>query len=240
MAQGVITRQELAALARDRGRVYGWLSPIYLRSPGEDFVLRLRDTNFLKVLSSLSQRQDLPAEMRDGLGEMEDFARSSRQGALEEVLKDLRLDYTRLFRGVKRTYSPPPPYESVYLEGQRVMDSSTARVSKEYREAGVAMGDVGKGEPPDHVGFELDFMRHLCTEEGTAWETGSDDQGSSYLGKERKFLREHLRVWVPRFCDAVMGATDRGFYLGLARTTKAFIIFEDDKIDQLVEASRAF
>ncbi|MFQ6126871.1 MAG: molecular chaperone [Candidatus Heimdallarchaeota archaeon] len=234
MLNELITASQLSELADARSKIYGWLSSIYLKIPDRNFVKILMGKNFNVHLASLSHSADLPEEMRDGIKIVEDFIERSKDKSLEELRDGLAVEHTRLFRGVKRLYGPPPPYESVYVEKGLVMGESTAKVKKKYAEAGISLADDLKGEPPDYIGFELDFIRYLCSEEAEAWRESRRDVALKYLNMESRFLYEHLMRWVPKFCDIVVDETKLDFYRGMAKITKGFIDFDYSRADAFI------
>lgn len=238
MSDEPITTPQFSKLAKARSKIYGLLSSIYLKIPDSDFVNKLMDKNFSAHLVSLVNSTDIPKEMRDGAKIVKGFIEKSKDISSEGLCNDLSVEYTRLFRGVKRSYGPPPPYESVYVDKGLVMGESTAKVKEKYGKAGVSLSNNFKGEPPDHIGFELNFMRHLCEEEAEAWENSRRDAALGYLDMESGFLREHLTKWVPMFCDTIVDKTKLDFYRGVAKITKGFIVFDHDRINALIGTAK--
>jgi len=210
----------------------------YLRIPDLNFVEKMTDENLSARLAALACPTDIPNDMSDGSKIIEGFIKVSKNKSPEKICSDLSVEYTRLFRGVKRSYGPPPPYESVYVEKGLVMGESTAEVKKKYTEAGVALANNLKGEPPDHIGLELDFMRHLCGEEADAWGGGKKDMALKHLDMENAFLREHLVKWIPKFCDIIVKETKLDFYRGLARLTKGFIKYDMEQLDSIIDMAK--
>jgi TorA maturation chaperone TorD len=238
MLNELITASQLSELAEARSKIYGLLSSIYLKIPNRDFVKILVDKNFNMHMVSLSHSANLPREMKDGVKIVEGFIERSKDKSLEELRNALAVEYARLFRGVKRFYSPPPPYESVYIDKGLVMGESTVKVKKKYAEAGVSLTNNFKGEPPDHIGFELNFMRHLCSEEAGAWRRDLQNVALKYLDMESRFLHEHLTRWVPKFCDVVVDEAELDFYRGMAKITKGFISFDRDRVDVFISMTK--
>ncbi|MBI4331932.1 MAG: molecular chaperone TorD family protein [Chloroflexi bacterium] len=82
---------------------------------------------------------------------------------------DLKLEYTRLFRGPVKAAAYP--YESMNVEGE-VMAKSTLSVLDCYREVGVAVSE-SFNDLPDHITVELEFVRYLCLKEMAAIKGGN-------------------------------------------------------------------
>ncbi|MBI2851115.1 MAG: molecular chaperone TorD family protein [Chloroflexi bacterium] len=150
-------------------------------------------------------------------------------------IANLAAEFTRLFRGLSRFNSPPPPYESVYVDGGALYGSSTSDVINRFRQFGLAVQD---NEPPDHVAFELDFMAFLCEQERSCWETGGS--GQQWLQEESSYLNEHLIRWVPEFCQKTREFDKTGFYHALADITEGWIRYDQVVINDLsMTASRS-
>src|SRR3989339_1175084 len=187
-----VTRQQLAQIASSRARIYGMLSAIYSGLPGERMV------KLFLVWYSPEQvtGEVLPPGMAQGFKKI--YGWLEKHGGEPSACALLETEFTRLFRGLDREKSPPPPYESVYLDRGLLYGPSTQDVAERYRCYQIA----GKnGEPPDHISLELDFMRLLCEKEALAWQTG--ESADPLVAEEKKFLEEHLARWLPEFCEAV-------------------------------------
>jgi TorA maturation chaperone TorD len=207
--------EQRATLASCRSRVYGILAAAYNRPPDRSLADRLARLD--------TSGRDCPAELREGIDLIEAFSRACRARPAREVATELAVEGTRLFRGVKPGYGPPPPYECVYAgpEGQPQMQA-TAAVARSYAEAGVGLPE-GLGERPDYIGLELDFMRLLTEKEARAWAEGKPDEAARIAEQERSFLEEHLARWVPRFCGLMGEASRLDYYRGIARMTGRFV-----------------
>jgi TorA maturation chaperone TorD len=179
--------------------------------------------------------QDLPKDMREGLRLIEGFIRDSQAKPVDELRTELGVERTRLLRGVKPGYGPPPPYESVYVGSDRqpLMQASVA-VRQIYAEAGVELPEEVRDQP-DFIGFELDFMRHLAEKEATAWTDADREQALRFLEQERAFLEEHITRWIPRFCEVMAQEARLDFYRGIARMTKGFVLDEAKKVAEFIE-----
>ena len=182
---------------RDRSRVYAFLSALCLYQPNPEFI-----ENSRRVSQAL---KDFP-----GMDRVHGFFRENEDKPPEEVTKGLIGSFTRIFRST----SPPviPPYESIY-RGEKLYGESTMSVLKEYRSFGLELDEDFKGEPPDYLGFELDFMRFLCEKEAEAFESGDLRTLQTILEAEIRFLEEHLLTWIHMFHD-VVSRFDDGFYQG--------------------------
>ena len=230
-----MSAEEWAALAASRSRVYGFLGAVYNRLPDDQFAESLSGQDLAGFLSSLAGMDGLHEDMREGARLIERFIQTSGGKAVDELRTELAVERTRLLRGVKPGYSPPPPYESIYLDldQQPLMQTSVA-VMRAYAEAKAVLPEEVHDQP-DFIGFELDFMRHLCLKESEAWKRDDRDQALEYLEKEWSFLNEHITRWVPRFCDVMEKEARLDFYRGIARITKGFVLDEAQKVAECLE-----
>ena len=80
---------------------------------------------------------------------------------------------------------------------------------------------------PDHVATELGFMAHLASQEAEA----QPRDALAWLDRERAFLRDHLVVWLPRFCQRVREASRHPFYSALAELTVTFVNLDMEWIE---------
>jgi len=142
----------------------------------------------------------------------------------EQALRTLEIEYNRLFVGPGRPQAPP--YESVYRDSRGLVMGPAAReVERRYAEAGLAL-EPDYHDLPDHVATELGFMAYLATQEAEA--QGEDTL--AWLDRERTFLRDHLTVWLPRFCQRVWETSQHPFYAALAELTMTFVSLDAERL----------
>jgi TorA maturation chaperone TorD len=187
---------------------------------------RILDNNYEAFQASLNDLVETPILISEGLREIRAFIDSSKDTPLQSLQKDLSVEYTRLFRGIKRFYGPPPPYESVYSGEGVLMGDISVIVQSEYAEVGLKVPNHLKGEMPDHIGFELDYLRYLCEEESKSFKNEKIVDGISLKEKQIKFLFEHVGKWVPRFIENALEHATSGFYKGVLMLTKGFVMVE--------------
>jgi len=143
----------------------------------------------------------------------------------EQALRELEIEYNRLFVGPGHPQNPP--YESVQRHPRGlVLETVVQDVARQYAQAGLGMA-VDYHDLPDHVATELGFMAYLAIQEAEA----NDGEGKVWVERERGFLRDHLSTWLPRFCRQVWETSRHPFYAALAQLTSAFVSLD---IQQLV------
>ncbi|MEE8470837.1 MAG: molecular chaperone TorD family protein [Dehalococcoidia bacterium] len=222
---------DLGELAQKRTQVYRILSAAFA-APADEVLL---NTVRLWVTGEEEQaaEQSLTERMRGGLGKIRAWFEEEQHESLENQLAALSPEFVRLFRGVRRGLSPPPPYESVYVDSGFVHGPSTDQVKREYQQFNLTGHD---GEPPDHLALELDFMRFLCEKEAEAWQ--NDQLPRDLLEAEQRFLDEHLARWVPAFCANIRESCRTGFYSGVADVTEDWICCDQETVTGLTHTGK--
>jgi TorA maturation chaperone TorD len=203
-----------------RRNFYALLYRMYLEPPPREFVDDLMNERF--YLSDLISDE----ELSEGFKLLREFVGKYKDKSIDELHKDLVGEYTRLFIGPHRL--PVQPYESWWVDG-KLMSESLLKVKQVYRKAGIAKAKE-YAEPEDHIAFELRFMHYLCEEELSA---DTEERIAECLNMQKEYLKDHLLIWVPDFCDALTEIAD--FYKGIARLTKGFILLEEAVIEELLE-----
>lgn len=214
-------------LALSRARVYGILAAIYSKPVGDAELDVFRQ--WWRILVALPEG-NLPELIRCGLGKIQSWLEDDNSNTLNEREATLQSEFMRLFRGLRRGSSPPPPYESVYVDGGSLYGPSTDRVGQKYQQFNLR---IENNEPPDHLAFELDFMRFLCEKEAEARSSGQAVH--DWLAEEEDFLREHLAPWLPAFCEGIRKSCETLFYSGTADITEGWICCEQEVIKGLIE-----
>lgn len=131
------------------------------------------------------------------------------RAARDADVEHLRQEFTRLFRGVSRTRSPKPPYESLYRDDQ-LYSSTTTEVRRGYLAAGLDVEDAAGNEPPDHLGIELQFLAALC--EFAADPENAELPPDRARDAQEWFLDEHLLTWIVGLRGQVLQADAPAFY----------------------------
>lgn len=215
----------LAAVAEDRGRVYGLLA-VGFHEPGPDLATALGNGSYVSDLREALGWLGRDAEpfeplLRDLAGVAADTGPDHvgcQEGA-GSALQDLKVEYTRLFVGPGPAVAAP--YESVYLDGTAkgqpgtVMGESTLAVQREYDREGLQLSPDHR-DLPDHVAVELEFLYYLCNAEAEAWRRGDPDEARRLRNRQREFLGRHLSRWLPELADRVARGSRHPFYRTLA------------------------
>lgn len=227
-----IISSEMQKNSQDRSKVYMLLSRFFLKKPDRELLIKLQDKNFLKHIKNSTPK--IEEEFGGALKLIEKFIRSSKNIPEEKIIEDLSVEFTRLFRGIKVGYSPPPPYESIYMGEGKIMGDTTSEIMEIYEEAGIGMMELFEG-PPDYIGTELKFSSLICFKESEAWGKNQYDESLKFLNIEFKFLNNHACRWIPNFCSLMEKEAKSEFYKGIAGLTKAFLTMDRKQVQTVLE-----
>lgn len=178
--------------------------------------------SFLEFLSSGEHQYDA------SLSEMEQTISDSINSNLD--LKVMANEYHLLFLAGQALETAP--YETEYLTGEIfVKTRDLADIMGFYRAFGLDLSSDLK-DRPDHISVELQFMAMLYIKEAYAWDTDSTERVEVCMDARKKFLKEHLGMWMPPFCSSIESKTGVEFYAMLAKLALNFLKneFEDNKI----------
>lgn len=167
------------------------------------------------------------ARLDDGLT---GFARQMGEAYAALPLQDLLVDYTRLFVGPVQAAAKP--YASVWLrrgENQLMTEVSEA-VRAMYAEGGFELADDFQ-ELPDHAAAELEFLYLLIHRGNVARWSGDAPVLQQVEALRRRFLEQHLGLWLGPFLLAMHDAAQTPFYEALAEATEAFVRAEARRAD---------
>jgi TorA maturation chaperone TorD len=199
-----------------QGEVYGFLAGLFASNlEGEALQGLLAQADRIPGSGLVGPAAELLEQLR---------AESDREGLEARLARE----HTRLFRGVREGYGPPPPYESLWREGQ-LMGDGTIDVAKAYIQTGFRPDP--RWGPCDHLVDELHFLASLANAEGQAAEA-EDHEEARWLGDRRRaFLKDHVLAWVPEYCAVLEKDAREPYYRALARTTSWLLAEERSWLD---------
>jgi putative dimethyl sulfoxide reductase chaperone len=121
-------------------------------------------------------------------------------------------------------FAPCPLYEGFYREPRTAI---MLEVSEFYRHFGLAMSrKEGNRELPDNLSAEFEFLHFLTFKEAQARLDKDQELLKGYILAQKDFLKRHLVLWVPEFCNSVQNSASMQFHVQLARITSTFIACE--------------
>ena len=236
--------QLLADEARERSMTYTFLA----RALADEEI----PLSFLESLRTM--------ELQTGT-ELDEFARGLAEldaAGLEQQRSELAADHAASLLGM--SVDPVSPYESVHTsEKHLMMQEARDKVVAAYRAQGFA-ASKDRRTPEDHVSLELSFMAALCDRLADALESqastdaqgqvqgqheagheaGSEEgvelseQAAALIEAQASFLRDHLAIWTPGFCDELEAHGVTPFYRGVAQMLRAYLTDETAYLAELV------
>lgn len=227
-APGSVIMQTVSSadLARSRGKLYEFMSAQF-SGPPDAAMLALLAAWASEQIASDSPDELLSPEMKAGLTAVDGFFQAAADRPRADLREEVEVEYTRLFRGLKRGYSPPPPYESVYREEEvRIFGEVTGVVRNQYRRQGFDLTPDQSSEPSDHISIELEFMHLLCSKEAEMMDARDDEAVSALRQAQREFLEEHLMTWTPSLRQDVEKFDRGGLFSGLLRFAEGWLDFD--------------
>lgn len=210
-------------LAADRAQSWWLLSRLFLERPEPGLLRELAE-----ALAAVPEASDLDREVQALRSCLEDEE-------FEPLGQRLALEYTRLLRGIREGIGPPPPFESLYRGGGLMSDTAQS-VRGHYVAAG--FGEIApEAGPQDHLGAELRFLALLSFREAEAWEAADEDAVLGRREAQRRFLVQHLMVWLPGYAERIGSESKEPFYravadlaLAFAEQVQADLEFEQDSV----------
>lgn len=213
---------EHAALATARANIYRFLASVFLAPPTDALLVRVRNADFRAAFADW----------------VDDAEWNAITGSSQDALVT---EFNRLFAVPGDGYVPP--YESVYSDtvdveytthlicgagetptrlGELLWGPSTTVVERAYAVAGFAVARAA-GEPPDHLGIELQFLARLCDEESAAGSADDQPEAARLQKLEQEFLQAHPLRWIALFRERLDAAPAPAFYRAFARLCESFL-----------------
>lgn len=191
--------------------LFGLLGKLLYSNPAREWLEPLAADNLFEETPFAGEQEST----QRGLELLQDWTASlAREGLSEEALRELKVDYTRLFVGQRRMMVPA--WESVYFSQERMtFQEDTLDVRRWFARFGVEPSTDGK-EPEDHIAFELSFIAHLSEQAVAALEDGDDEQLIELVAAQREFLADHLLRWGWKWAELAADYAQTDFYRGLA------------------------
>ena len=190
--------------------LFSLLGKILYQIPDKEWLQPLLDN---EVFTEAPFAETHPDVLK-GLALLQQWGRAYQQnGRSHDLFKDLQVDYTNLFTGMRKL--PVSPWESVYFNDERlVFQAQTMDVRAWYRRYGLEVRQLHQ-EPDDHIGLELMFVAHLAQLALAALEANNEPEFEQALTAQRGFLSKHLLLWSLLWCEQMLEYAQTDFYRGL-------------------------
>ncbi|MGE4273332.1 MAG: molecular chaperone [Desulfitobacterium sp.] len=189
---------------------------IALQLPTQELVKGVLNGSLADDILSIYQELDLPNETIENL--VTKFAElKNSKITKEELLTELRQEYTRLFTHPKK--SEIEIYETLFRyvpeegEGKPSLFISPAALDAErcYKKAGLVKSkDVN--EPGDHMATEMEFMMFLYLEMAKALQGDNKEEVARREAEIKEFNELHLQRWAKFFFEKMATVSHSAFY----------------------------
>ena len=134
--------------------------------------------------------------------------------------------------------NPAHPYESVYLGKEKVVTQERRNIIvKIYTEEGFQRTEEFN-EPEDHVAIELEFMARLCWKMVNMLVAGDIEGAIKRLEVQKKFIENHIGVWIPTFCNDILKSAELDYYKAIAKITRGFLTIDHKNINSSILSLR--
>ena len=205
--------------AAKRGQLYSFLSLIFGKEMSPEFLQKIREPEMLNIFLEM------------GIS----LEKTSADAGKKEELVELKSEYTRLFLGPGHHISP---HGSVHRSDEEkdglLMGKSTVEFKQFVEWLGLEFKKDYRGIP-DHISVELECMQKLIERETEAWQEDDKQMAVQCLNKEKWFIKEHLLVWIPNFCNQVIEMASLPFYKEMAMLMKKWLDIDKKIIDFILE-----
>lgn len=215
--------------ANNLANIYGFLATIFDTRPDSELVRRLKALGMSSFVGS-DATYDVTEEIIEGLSQMSVFFKDTSNSPEEEVVQQLAIDWTRLFRGLSPDYGPPPPYEAVYIDDGRTHTEIMEALNHFYHDCG-SIVEEDYTNRIDYLGLELAFLAFLSEREALHLQAGDIDQSNYYRDKARDFIDQHIGLWAEKFFASAVEYAKTDFFQG-------FLVFARGVIAQIVEQNQ--
>jgi len=205
-----------------RCEMYRFLSRLYILEVDTKLLGQLKELEFPKTTSD--------DDWDEGYKLIGSYLREFDENVdVKAKLDDLAVDYADVFlaAGVAQGLAAFP-YESVYTSKKKlIMQEANEQVHMIYAEKGFILSEDFPKGPEDHIAAEMEFMAYLCEEAVAALIQGDEERFKINREEQKSFYKNHLRGWVPLFCQDVDKYAKTLFYKGVSKVTAGFIRWED-------------
>lgn len=231
----LVAAEQDAALLLARETLYRFFAAVFSEPRGaawQQIVLDERQQAVARLAADLLHDEHAAGAGELGFGELPPESLDLRPllAELAQPRESLQTQYNGVFGLVFNRECPP--YETEYQRNEDTFfrTQQMADVGGFYRAFGLQPGRE-RGERPDHIATELEFMALLLLKERTACASG-DLAAAERAAAERAavcrqaqadFLREHLGWWAPAFCQAVRRKAGQGLYFEAASALAALL-----------------
>jgi TorA maturation chaperone TorD len=193
---------ERTSEAVNDAEIFALLAALYNTNPNEQLV---------RSLSAIDAGSIEDAEIKAELERITEYAERTAADESGAMLTGLKVDWTKLFRGISPNYGPKPPYEELYCGWQDTVPALAAF----YTENGYH-NYTEIDNRPDYIGTQLDFLKALALRKVQA---ADGENLSEYERLDAIFIKfaERVKTWFAKFAAQAEKQSDTAFYTSVMR-----------------------
>ena len=196
-----------------RSLVYRLLSRAFREEPDAEFLVAVNADGMNSLLHAISCQLDTTAFRIAG----------------ETCLEELAVEFCRLFVGPEVLVAP---YESVHRNESgnsgQLWGDSTVEVNNLVESLGLCYS-ADRFPLPDHISVEFELMCRLLDAEALAHRKADTASVTTAFEIQDVFFNEHIKVWVPSFCERLQATTSSPFYSAMSVLTSDFVSQETEE-----------
>lgn len=190
--------------------MYEFLSKVVNTPPDSEFVRQICSISFDWLPEAVSH---IPKCM-GGAYLLSQFVRDFKNFSSMDLSLQLAVEWTRIFRGLKPGYGPPPAEASSYG------NYDVAKLIEHYQQVGIRLAD--NRFDPDYLGVQLAFLYELVKQEYQYWKQRDIFLAISVMDKEKYFIQNYLD-WVSDFYSQAQKHMSLTFYNGILSLLQEFL-----------------
>lgn len=224
----MVTDIEIANIHNARGRIYAFLSNVYLNQPDDSFYQMLSD-----ILAQLREIAAYNDSINNGVTLLDKFLKEKASLKGKDA-EEFELECMRKYTSIMCLPNVAPQEESFYTSKEHLLnqeshDEMVALLSK-YQ----LVLDKKYGLYYDHISVEFKFMSYLAYL--SAEKVSDDTLYTGLLNEQLDFHKNHFDKWVEEFFNKVLFACgkDELLYRGLVYTAKGYLYEDKNLLQQLL------
>ena len=218
------TKQVISALLAGRNYIYSLLHTLLGAEPTAERVAAATGKAAFDAIAMFDGEDSQAAKLLSAALEL------MRETPVEDLLRE----YTKLFLGPEDYIAAP--WESIYTSKERALfQESTLDVRAWFKRFGYVAGGY-PNYPDDHISIMLHFLALMSAKANDALIVGEMDVCRKLLKDQKQFEKEHMLNWLTRYAQDMQGSESNFFYPQLAIAMAEYVMYDQQILDELLEA----
>ena len=218
------TKQVISALLAGRNYIYSLLHTLLGAEPTAERVAAATGKAAFDAIAMFDGEDSQAAKLLSAALEL------MRETPVEDLLRE----YTKLFLGPEDYIAAP--WESIYTSKERALfQQSTLDVRYWFSVNGYTAGGY-PNFPDDHISIMLHFLALMSAKANDALIVGEMDVCRKLLKDQKQFEKEHMLNWLTRYAQDMQGSESNFFYPQLAIAMAEYVMYDQQILDELLEA----